>query len=224
MRELKIIIATDSNFNDYALLSEKCDDQFTETRENILLYRRTFTIEVVLGVTQGNSGLVQQYAKDRGYRTKDFQSELKDDSTVLDDQIKYAEGLVAFWDGKNPDIKKVINIAKQSRLYVQVIRYKRTVGKRKAKRVGNYRTKTFKDLYFMSYPDPADIRRYARLNFENEYGVSVSKEYRGDLWQVGILYKGELTDHSLITDQDSDVVYGLTEDGVTEVMKKVQAL
>lgn len=136
MRELKIIIAVDYDFKDYALLSEKCDDQFKDTRgDDTYLRLRTFTIEVVLGVTQGNSGLVEQYAKDSGYTTKSFQSGLKEDSLVLEDQIKYAEGLVAFWDGKNPGIKNVIDMARQSRLSVQVIRYRRTARKRKAKRV-----------------------------------------------------------------------------------------
>ena len=84
--------------------------------------------------------------------------------------------------------------------------------------------KTFKDLEFKPHPIANGLQ--AVMNFDNDYGVSVVKfngsyGYRQDLWEVAILYKGSLT---FDTDITGDVLGHQTEQDVTDVMEKVQAL
>jgi hypothetical protein len=84
--------------------------------------------------------------------------------------------------------------------------------------------KTFKDLEFK--PPPIGNGLQATMNFDNDYGVSVIKfngsyGYHQDLWEVAILYKDSLTYNTDITD---NVLGYQTEQDVTDVMKKVQAL
>jgi len=83
--------------------------------------------------------------------------------------------------------------------------------------------KTFKDLQFSEHHSSATS---ARMNFDNNYGVSVllgSNFYSNgvDTYEVGILYGDELTYSTSITD---DVLPHQTKDEVSEVMKEVQKL
>jgi len=83
--------------------------------------------------------------------------------------------------------------------------------------------KTFKDLEFKPHSIGNGLQ--GRMDFDNDYGVSVVK-FDGsygfpNLWEVAIIYKGSLTYNTYITD---DVLGCQTEQDVTDVMKKVQAL
>lgn len=89
--------------------------------------------------------------------------------------------------------------------------------------------KTFKDLDFKKIQYPLLAAIEAKMHFDNGYGVSVvmtegTLAYQRGLWEVGILYAGELTKDSGVTDEGAEVVYDQNEEGVTELMKKVQAL
>ena len=84
--------------------------------------------------------------------------------------------------------------------------------------------KTFKDLEFKPHPIGNGLQ--AVMNFDNDYGVSVVKfngsyGYHRGLWEVAILYKDSITYNTDITD---DVLGHQTEQDVTDVMGKVQAL
>lgn len=84
--------------------------------------------------------------------------------------------------------------------------------------------KTFKDLEFK--PHPIGYGLEAVMNFDNEYGVSVVQldgsygQHKG-LWIVAILYKGAITHDTDITE---DARGYQTDQDVTDIMKKVQAL
>jgi hypothetical protein len=93
-------------------------------------------------------------------------------------------------------------------------------------------TKKFKDLEFHSFPPiiGMDENRdgvYARMMFENGYGISVIKtsfSYGGGkgLYELAVLdTDGEITYDTDVTD---DVIGYLTPDKVTETMAFVQAL
>lgn len=84
--------------------------------------------------------------------------------------------------------------------------------------------KTFKDLQFKPHPIGNGLQ--AKMNFDNDYGVSVVKfngsyGYHQDFWEVAILYKDSLTYNTCIT---NDVLGYQTDQDVTDLMKKVQAL
>lgn len=84
--------------------------------------------------------------------------------------------------------------------------------------------KNFKDLQFKPHSIGNGLQ--ATMNFDNNYGVSVVKfngsyGFNNDLWEVAILYKDALTYNTDITD---NVLGYQTDQDVTDVMEKVQAL
>jgi len=84
-------------------------------------------------------------------------------------------------------------------------------------------TKGFGDLVFS---DSGNFGIRATYEFDNNYGVSVIKSagsYGGSqgLWEVAVLYANDITYNTPITD---DVIGFLSEEEVTEIMHKVQAL
>jgi len=83
--------------------------------------------------------------------------------------------------------------------------------------------KTFKDLEFKSHPIGNGVQ--ARMDFDNDYGVSVVK-FNGsygypNLWEVAVMYKGSLTYNTPITD---DVLGHQNDQDVTDIMERVQTL
>ena len=86
--------------------------------------------------------------------------------------------------------------------------------------------KAFKDLKFKKHPNfgIGGFREQAEMKFKNDYGVSViTGGYGNDSapYEVAVLYKDGLCYDTPITD---DIIGYLTEDGVTDIMKKVQEL
>ena len=90
--------------------------------------------------------------------------------------------------------------------------------------------KTFKDLVFK--PNSVGNGFLARMDFDNNYGISVVK-FRGsygfeqDLWEVAVMYKGELSYSTPITYHVlglHDVLGFQTDEDVTSVMKQIQEL
>lgn len=82
--------------------------------------------------------------------------------------------------------------------------------------------KAFKDLKFEK--DKVLQGVYAKMNFPNNYGVSVIRNrysYGGaqGLYELAVLYKGEITYNTPIT---NNVLGHLNEQEVSEVMNKVQ--
>ena len=88
--------------------------------------------------------------------------------------------------------------------------------------------KTFEDLEFEQLNDaPYMVGKKSRMHFDNGFGVSVvshthSYGGRSGLYEVAVLDKdGLLTYETPVT---SDVIGYLSEEDVTDVMKKVQEL
>ncbi len=85
--------------------------------------------------------------------------------------------------------------------------------------------KEFKDLEFETHPSGIGGTA-AKMNFENGFGVSVifgTEWYSNgiDTYEVAVLYNGSLTYNTHITDT---VIGYISQDEVTEVMRKVQEL
>ena len=83
--------------------------------------------------------------------------------------------------------------------------------------------KTFKDLEFKPHTIGNGVQ--ARMDFDNDYGVSVVK-FNGsygypNLWEVAVVYKGSLTYNTDIT---GDVLGHQNDQDVTDIMERVQAL
>ena len=115
---MKVIIAGGRNFNDYNKLRESCD--------NILVNQKD--VEIVSGTAAGADTLGERYAQEKGYEVKKFPAQWdlygKSAGYKRNQQMaEYADGLIAFWDGKSKGTKHMIDIANKMGLKVRVIRY-----------------------------------------------------------------------------------------------------
>jgi len=115
---MKIIIAGGRNFRDYDKLRESCD--------NILVNQKE--VEIVSGTAVGADTLGERYAQEKGYEVKKFPAQWdlygKSAGYKRNQQMaEYADGLIAFWDGKSRGTKHMIDIANKMGLKVRVVRY-----------------------------------------------------------------------------------------------------
>ncbi len=115
---MKVIIAGGRNFHDYDKLRESCD--------NILVNQKE--VEIVSGTAAGADTLGERYAQEKGYEVKKFPAQWdlygKSAGYKRNQQMaEYADGLIAFWDGKSRGTKHMIDIANKMGLKVRVIRY-----------------------------------------------------------------------------------------------------
>ena len=115
---MKIIIAGGRNFRDYNQLRESCD--------NILVNQKE--VEIVSGTAAGADTLGERYAQEKGYEVKKFPAQWdlygKSAGYKRNQQMaEYADGLIAFWDGKSRGTKHMIDIANKMGLKVRVVRY-----------------------------------------------------------------------------------------------------
>lgn len=113
---MKVIIAGSRNFNDYKLLYHICNKELT-TQD-----------EIVSGTAKGADRLGELYAKEIGLTISQFPADwdLWGKSAGYKRNVemaKYADGLIAFWDGKSKGTKHMIDIAKQHKLKVKVIMF-----------------------------------------------------------------------------------------------------
>lgn len=86
--------------------------------------------------------------------------------------------------------------------------------------------KTFKDLEFKPHPTMGDGGTRAYMVFSNGYGISVITgewAYADELnpYEVAVLVGGAICYNTPITD---DVIGHLDEEGVTDIMKRIQEL
>ena len=117
----KVIIAGGRDFNDVKLL----EDSVGRTLEVKL---RTTPIEIVCGRANGADTLGEVYALDRGIKLKYFPADWdkhgKKAGYLRNEQMaKYADALIAFWDGKSKGTDSMIKLAKKHNLKTKVVRY-----------------------------------------------------------------------------------------------------
>ena len=121
MEEFRVIIAGGRQFNDYALLSAKCDGILSQKRI-------THKIIIISGTARGADTLGEQYARERGYTLRQFPADWnqfrKSAGYLRNCQMAdNADALIAFWDGESSGTKNMVEIARERNLAVRVIRY-----------------------------------------------------------------------------------------------------
>lgn len=118
---MKVIIAGGRDFNNYSILFEKCER---------ILKDVTSEIEVVNGLAKGADTLGGKFAKEKGYKTKEFPADWtkgKIAGYLRNNQMaKYADALIAFWDGKSKGTKSMIELAKKYNLKIRILYYEDT--------------------------------------------------------------------------------------------------
>ena len=85
--------------------------------------------------------------------------------------------------------------------------------------------KKFEDLTFETHPHFPYFESYARMNFENGFGISVINGYSAycndNTYEVAVLSNNEICYSTHITD---DVIGYCTKAKVTKLMKQIQEL
>lgn len=115
---MKVIIAGGREFNNYALLKEKCDYYLSGQKK----------IEIVSGGAKGADKLGEQYAKEKGYAIKLFPAQWeqlgKRAGPVRNELMAiYAEALIAFWDGESAGTFNMIKLAEREGLKIKIVNY-----------------------------------------------------------------------------------------------------
>lgn len=114
---IKVIIAGGRAFDNYPLLKEKCD-----------FYIGKHKAEIVCGMAKGADLLGMRYATDRHLTVHKFLADWnglgKKAGYVRNEQMaKFADCLIAFWDGKSKGTKHMIDLARRYGLKVKIVNY-----------------------------------------------------------------------------------------------------
>jgi len=115
----KVIIAGTRTFNDYDLLVESCDK---------LLVNKHPNIEIVNGGARGADRLGGKYAIQKGYKMKKFAADWdeygRSSGYIRNEEMaQYADALICFWDGHSKGSGHMINLAREYKLKVRVVKY-----------------------------------------------------------------------------------------------------
>ena len=121
MEEFRVIIAGGRQFNDYGLLSAKCDGILSQKRV-------THKIVIISGTAKGADTLGERYARERGFTLRQFPADWdqfgKSAGYLRNCQMAdNADALIAFWDGESPGTRHMVDIARERNLAVRVINY-----------------------------------------------------------------------------------------------------
>jgi hypothetical protein len=114
---MKVIIAGSRDFDDYELLCKYCDH---------ILQNQT-DIEIVSGTAKGADQLGERYAKEKEYKITRFPADWslgKSAGYIRNEEMaKYADALIAFWNGMSKGSKHMINLANKYNLKIRICNY-----------------------------------------------------------------------------------------------------
>jgi hypothetical protein len=118
MQKLKVIVAGSRNFNDYGLLKSKLDFYFQRYSPN--------QITIISGTAKGADQLGERYAREKGITVKKYPANwsLGKIAGYLRnvEMAKNATHCVCFWDGESRGTKMMIEIAKERKLELRVVK------------------------------------------------------------------------------------------------------
>jgi hypothetical protein len=120
---MKVIIAGGRYFDNYELLSTKCDK----------ILQNQDDVTIISGGAKGADSLGEKYAKERGYTLEIFPAKWDEHGKKAGimrnvEMADNANSLIAFWDGNSRGTKHMIETATNKGLSVRVIKYKKGVG------------------------------------------------------------------------------------------------
>lgn len=121
----RVIIAGTRTYDDYASLKAYADYKLSRIEDDI---------EIVSGGARGADALGEMYAREKGYSIKRFQAEWdrygKSAGPRRNEVMaKYADALLAYWDGESRGTKSMIELAKANGLKVGVYQYRTSIDK-----------------------------------------------------------------------------------------------
>lgn len=114
---MKVIIAGSRNFDNFELLKNKCD----------LILSNVIVDEIVSGTAKGVDMLGEKYANYKNFKIMRFPADWdvfgKRAGFLRNEEMaKYADALIAFWDGESKGTKHMINLANKYNLKVRVVK------------------------------------------------------------------------------------------------------
>jgi len=115
---MKVIIAGGRGFNDYQTLKEYCQKILRDQEE----------VEIVSGTARGADELGEKFAKESKCPIKRFPANWDKYGKSAGykrnaEMAQYADGLIAFWDGKSRGTKHMIDLAERAGIEVRVFNY-----------------------------------------------------------------------------------------------------
>jgi len=118
-QKLRVIIAGKRDYTNYEFVKEKCEKFIAQSD-------RFFVEEIVSGAAPGVDTLGERWAKEKGYKIRRFKANWdlyqKSAGPIRNwEMAKYANVLVAFWDGKSRGTGNMISTAKRLGLYIIII-------------------------------------------------------------------------------------------------------
>lgn len=117
---MKVIIAGGRSFDNYELLKSKCDKLLSLTPPQDLI--------IVSGAAKGADKLGEKYAQDNNLNVKQFPADWDQFGRSAgyirnEEMAKYADALIAFWDGESKGTKHMIDLAGKYKLKVRIVKY-----------------------------------------------------------------------------------------------------
>ena len=115
----RVIIAGCRNFDDYALLKERCNDYLCEKME-------THNVIIVSGHASGADALGERFAEEHGLQCEihpaDWGKYGRSAGPIRNAEMaEVSDALIAFWDGQNPGTRSMIELARKKDLQVSVV-------------------------------------------------------------------------------------------------------
>ena len=116
---LKVIIAGGRDYYNYEQLENRC---------NHILQHHLPNVEIVSGTARGADQVGEQYAKKHHLGLKLFPADWDTFGKSAGyrrntEMAEYADGLIAFWDGKSRGTKHIIDLATTAGIEVFIVRY-----------------------------------------------------------------------------------------------------
>lgn len=113
---MKVIVAGSRDFNDYEFVKSKLDE----------LLVTLDSYEIVSGGCRGADKLGERYAKEKGWKCTIFKADWDTFGKFAGpkrnkDMARYAEGLIAFWDGKSRGTANMIDNAQGCGCKIKVV-------------------------------------------------------------------------------------------------------
>ena len=115
---MRVIIAGSRDFDDYRTLKRVCDKVLKNQR----------AVQIVSGMARGADRLGEQYANERNLKVYCFPANWEEYGKKAGyirnkKMAEFADALIAFWDGKSPGTKMMIDLAEKHGLQIKVHNY-----------------------------------------------------------------------------------------------------
>ena len=121
MDDYRVIIAGGREFQDYALLKEKCEYYL----QNKL---QSDNVIIVSGHASGADSLGERFAQEHGLQIElhpaDWAKHGRAAGPIRNEEMaSVADALIAFWDGQSRGTKNMIDQAREKGLKIAIIKY-----------------------------------------------------------------------------------------------------